>query len=349
MISTNSLLPIEVGEATPPKNNTDFNNMEFDLSPDTSLGKLIITIHGEKGGGKTTAGFIITTGRIGGFPNGKTYAISFDNKTKITRNQYFPNEDITVWNGKKYYREDPFICTESGMKSYKYLQNLIQSWQSNPPDWIMFDGFTIMALIMEMAMRYKNNLQPSEGTANRNVWKDRARFIQDLHNLACSAAKFGVMYTTYSDKLDVVEAGTTVTKENIPKYTNVVMQETDVVLHATKQMTSTGDLFYLRVESTKYRVYLDEKGKSIPVIPTTLSQGRLFNISKLADMPSPTKINEIKFIEPPMEIKSEPPIIKITEAKPLDEVKPLAETKPTEVYKPAELKKEYLVPNPINL
>ncbi len=360
----NDLLPREIESNSQPKFE-DFDKIVFDFSPDTSRGKLVITGHGEKGAGKTTGIFLITTGRMGGFPAGKTNVISFDNKSKITAEQYFPNDNITVWDGKQHYREDPSLCTHSGMKTYKYIQGLLQDWNKKPesrPDWIVFDGFTIMAVILEMAMRYKHNLQPSEGVANRNVWKDRARFVQDLHNLACRTAKYGVAYTTYTDKPNIVEDGTVITKGDQPKYIDVVMQETDVVLHMTKAKGKDGDLFYMRVESTKYKQYVDMEGKPIPKVITTLEQGRTFDITKLVDM-VPAKISkpiekQIVTEVKPVEKQNTAPVVTISEfikatgmepAKPSEPAKPMESTKPTETVKPAEPKKEYIISNPIDL
>jgi len=325
-----SILPSEPVVIDMNKINEDLDKIEFDFSPDNSRGKLVITGHGEKGAGKTTGVLLITTGRLGGFPAGKTNIISFDNKSKITVEQYFPNDDIIVWDGKKHYREDPALCTKSGMMSYKYIQKLIQSWKDNQPDWIVFDGFTIMAVILEMAMRFKHNLQPSEGIANRNVWKDRARFVQDLHNLACRMAKYGVAYTTYSEKNEIVEAGTVISKSDVPKYIDVVMQETDVVLHSTKARGKDGDLFYIRVESTKFKQYVDGEGKPIPEVATTLKQGRTFDITKLAEL-TPSKSAKPKVVEKQAEIKTEVP--KITEVKQIELARPIEKAKPIEEVK----------------
>ncbi len=368
-----NMLPSEPQQVDSNKIIEDLDKIVFDLSPDTSRGKLVIAIHGEKGSGKTTAGFIVTSGRIGGFPAGKTNVISFDNKSKITADQFFPNDGITVWNGKLHYREDPSLCTKSGMISYKYIQKLIQSWKDSPPDWIVFDGFTIMAVILEMAMRFKHNLQPSEGIANRNVWKDRARFVQDLHNLATKVAKYGVMYTTYSEKNELVEAGTVVSKTDVPKYIDVVMQETDVVLHATKAMGKDGDLFYLRVESTKYREYVDMDGKPIPIVPTTLAQGRTFDISKLASTippkqvvaskPTQIMIDALKPVVKPeepkkvvVEVKKEIPIVVVSTPiveipKPVEIKLPEIPKPPkvVEMPKPPEFKKNWQIPNLLDI
>lgn len=355
-----SLLPKEPVTIDISKNIEDLDKIQFDFSPDTSRGKLVITSHGEKGAGKTYGVFLITTGRMGGFPGGKTNVISFDNKTKITKEQFFNSDDITVWNGKEHYREDPALCTKSGMISYKYIQKLIESWKTSPPDWIVFDGFTIMALILEMAMRFKHGLQPSEGIANRNVWKDRARFVQDLHNLACKVAKYGVAYTTYSEKNEIVEAGTTISKTDIPKYIDVVMQETDVVLHTTKAKGKDGDLFYLRVESTKYKTYVDADGKPIPYVKDiTLEQGRTFNITRMAELIQKKQIPHVKTetelkienIVPPKkeEQKVEPVIAKVVEeTNHIEKVKPLEVAKPIEQAKVPELEK-WITPNLLDL
>jgi hypothetical protein len=359
-----SLLPIEVQTIDISKVNEDLEKMVFDFSPDMSRGKLVVALHGEKGSGKTTAGFIVTTGRIGGFPSGKTNVISFDNKTKITKEQYFPNDDITVWNGKLHYREDPILCTKSGMISYKYIQKLILSWKDNQPDWIIFDGFTIMAVIFEMAMRFKHNLQPSEGISNRNVWKDRARFVQDIHNISCRIAKYGVMYTTYSEKNNIVEAGTVISSTDIPKYIDVVMQETDVVLHATKAMGKDKDLFYIRVESTKFREYVDMEGNKISIVPTTLIQGRTFDISSLANSPpkkvvvqKPSVVNDI-VLKPPEKVTEKeqhiielkpPEIPKIETKKEEIPIVFIIENKPIEKPKVVETKIKFVIPNLLDL
>lgn len=259
----------------------DAYKTKFDLSPDSTKGKLVITGYGDKGSGKTSGIFLITTGKIGGFPCAKTNAISFDNKTKTTRDQWFPDDHITVYDGKRYYRDNPDEATKTGMLSYVYLIRLIESWKDNQPDWIVFDGFTIMTRILESAMRFKYGLKLTEGFANRSLWKDRTAMIRDLHNIACRTAKYGVVYATYSDQKEIVIEGTTVAKEDVPAYIDVIMEETDVVLHMTKAKGKEGDLFYVRVDSTKYRQYPGIDGNSIPFCDTTLSQGRTFNITGL--------------------------------------------------------------------
>jgi hypothetical protein len=367
-IMENLLLPQDPTPVDLNKNIEDLDKIKYDLSPDESRGKLVITTYGEKGAGKTTAIYLIATGRIGGFPAGKTVVISFDNKSKITKEQYFPSDDITVYDGKRYYREDPTLCTKSGMMTYKYIQKLLESYKNDRPDWIIFDGFTIMAMILEMAMRYQHGLLPSQGIANLNVWKDRGRFVQDLHNLATKISKYGVAYTTYSEKNEIVESGTTITKTDVPKYIDVVMQETDVVIHTTKAKGKDGDLFYLRVESTKYKDYVDMDGNKIPYVKdVTLEQGRTYNISKATEhMPKkivkrektttekmienivpPSKIEQIKNpIEPVKPIETATPILSsepVVSSKPVENVKVVEETKIPD-QKP-QIKKNFEIPD----
>lgn len=351
-LEDNSILPSEPQQRDVSREIEDLDKIQYDLSPDNTRGKLVITSHGEKGAGKTYGVFLITSGRLGGFPAGKTVAISFDNKTKITKEQHFPVDDITVYDGKRYYREDPTQCTKSGMITYKYIQKLLESYKSNQPDWIVFDGFTVMAAILEMAMRYKHGLQPSEGIANRNVWKDRARFVQDLHNVACRIAKYGVAYITYSDKNEIVEAGTVVSRTDVPKYVDVVMQETDVVLHATKAKGKDGDLFYIRVESTKYKSYVDMDGNPIPYQKdVTLEQGRTFNITKMSELPPKkmvrkelTQIEKLLLVPPKKSesVKAPEPTI----SAPIEPTKPIAPVPKMETVKSIETPKVVEVPKP---
>lgn len=320
----------------------DFSKEKFDLTPDTKIGKLVVTCHGNKGDGKTTAIFLVTTGRIGALGNGKTVAISFDNKTKVIKDQFFQNDNIIVHDGKRYFRTDPRIITKSGMQTYNYLQKLIESFEKLSPDWIVFDGFTILALILEMAMRYQHNLRPTQGIANYNIWKDRGGMIQDLHNMSIRIAKKGVVYITYSDKDEIVQDGQLVSKEDIPKYIDIVMQETDVVLRAQKAKGKTGDTFFLRVESTKYKQYIGSDGKPIPITDQTLSQGRIINITEFSNKPAITIEQKDKIPEKvPTEEKKEEIVPKQEEVVKEKEVPKIIEEKA--------VSKEFVIPDVMNL
>jgi len=290
------ILPIEA-----PRPSEDVVPTTFDTSPDTTKGKTITTIYGNKGGGKTTVGFLLTQGFLG-LPGGKTAAISFDDKTKITKEQLFPKEDITVYDGKRYFNEDPKQITKSGYISYKYLIAILDSIDYEP-DWIMFDGLTILSLMLEQAMRFQNNLRPTQGVANFNVWKDRKFMLQALHNLAVRKAKYGVIYTTYSEKNKIITDGNMVTEEDVPIYIDIIMQETDIVMHSSKLKGKNGNMFYYTVDSTKYRNYTGYDGQPLLRANEVLKEGRLIDITGMPDTP------EVKPIYAPALITEKPAII----------------------------------------
>lgn len=282
-------------------------DVKFDLSPDTKRGKYVITFYGMKGDSKTYSALALALGYIGGFSsNGKVVAFSFDNKTKITKEQHFNECDITVYDGKRYYNEDPKVVTKSGKITYLYLQSLLENIakQQPVPEWIVFDGFNVQATILEMAMRFDNNLRYNQGIANFNLWKDRSLMIQFLHNTAMRIARRGVIYTCYTDKNKVVHDGTVITEEDVPKYVDIVMQETDIVIRTQKVRGKNGNLFYLRVDSTKFKQYIDEKGNLLPVTAETLSEGRTFDITDIAVRKKPQPTLET-FAQPKPEEKQE--------------------------------------------
>lgn len=306
-----SILPTEGSAGV---NLEDFSNFKPNFDPDTSQGKVVITIHGTKNSGKTTAIFLITTGRMGGFRPGKTLAISFDDKTKTTYDQFFKGEDIIVQDGTKYYSEDPLQKTKSGYMSYLYLQKLLAAEAPKKYDWVFFDGLTVESEILEMSMRYINGLKPTQGFANRNIWKDRGSMLRTLHKLAVNMANIGVIYSTYSEKDEIIKDGETVTKEDIPKYVDVVMLKTDVVLKATKARGKSGNIFYLTVEGTKFKQYYDN-GKLLTITDRTLLEGKVFDITGMSEQKKPSQQQDIGTIEisEKSEIMPEQKITKVPE------------------------------------
>lgn len=285
-----------------PRPSEDVVPTTFDTSPDTTKGKTIVTLYGNKGASKTTTGFLLSQGFLG-LPGGKTAAISFDDKTKITKEQLFPNENITVYDGKRYFDEDPKKITISGYISYKYLMQILYSIDYEP-DWIIFDGLTILSLMLEQAMRFMNNLRPTQGVANLNVWKDRKFMLQALHNLAVRKAKYGVIYTTYSEKNRIIIDGNLVTEADVPVYVDIVMQETDIVMYASKLKGKDGNLFYYTVESTKYRNYTGYDGKPLLRANEILKEGRLIDTTGMPDTP------EIKPVYASAPATQIPPVLK---------------------------------------
>ena len=124
----------------------------------------------------------------------------------------------------------------------------------NPPDWIVIDGIEIFQKIAEMVMRQRNNLLPYQGIANLNLWKERNSIIEELHRLCLNIAKKGVIYTTYSQYDEIIEEGSVVTKDKIPKYIDAVMWETDIVLFIQSKFDRNSNKFFvtLRCDTSKF-------------------------------------------------------------------------------------------------
>lgn len=313
----------------------DFSNVKFDFTPDTSQGKIVITIHGPKNAGKSTGVFLVTTGRLGGFRNGKTLAISFDDKTKTTFEQFFKDEPITIQDGTKYYSEDPLTKTKSGYMTYMYLQELLKYEAKNNYDWVFFDGLTVLSEILEMSMRYINGLKPTQGFANRNIWKDRGSMLRTLHNLAAKMANIGVVYSTYSEKDEIIKDGETVSKEDIPKYLDVVMLKTDVVLKATKGKGKNGNMFFLTVEGTKFKQYYDH-GVLLPITDRTLKEGIVFDVTGMSEQIKPESaivVDQKVSIQQVVEAKKTEPA-QVLQAAPAPQ-QPVQQTQTQETVSPA--------------
>jgi len=160
-------------------------NEEFDLSPARPNPKHIITIYGLKGAGKTSLGFTfpVTHG-----------CLSFDNKSLPIAEQMGKGNQIVVFNGVRYLdMSSPDAYLESSNRSWRYLNKLLDTIHNGKdekgvydeakdtrPDWMVVDGGETFQKIAEMVMRYHNNLQPFQGITNKNIWKERRMYIDQL-------------------------------------------------------------------------------------------------------------------------------------------------------------------------
>jgi len=218
----------------------------FDLSPEKGQGKIVITIYGNKGEGKT--GLALSF-------DGKISVISFDHKTLPVKELLYPDRDIIVYDGVRYYDEssdDAWL--ESSAKSLEYIYTLLEEQISkDEPDWIVLDGMETFYNMAEMAMRYYNNLRPYEGIQNRNIWKQRRMFMRQVHNLAMKYAKKGVIYTTYTTlKGRIVDAeGNLIDAKEVPRWYGVMEQETDVTIRVDTIDSDEGKTFIAIVENSK--------------------------------------------------------------------------------------------------
>lgn len=242
-----------------PKTKKKSLKKKFEFKEDTNLGKIIITIFGRKGEGKTTTAMM--------FP-GKISVLSFDNKSlHVKINSYENTDRIKVYDAVEYYDQDPDYVTEAAIETYEYIKFLLTNIaEKDKPHWILIDGLEILTKIAEMVMRNNHGLKPFQGVSNRNIWKERRFIIDQIHNTAAKIAKKGVIYTVYTAKDEIVEEGTIITKKDVPKWFDSVMYETDITL----QVQSVYD----KVEGSKHTVTVsnskfDQMFKTGEVIDTT--------------------------------------------------------------------------------
>jgi hypothetical protein len=219
--------------------------------------KDIIMVYGEKGGGKST--FSLE------FP-GNILAISLDRKTmKVKKNA--SGEPRIVVEGKdlgpKRVRVFDVISYadmsdinkygQSLVTIFEYTMKLMQDWDKNNPDfpidWIMIDGAEELARMAEAMMRWRHGLEMEDGVKNRNIWKYRRFIIKQLHNLALSKARRGIIYTTFIDYDEIIKSGQLVDKKEMPKWLDVIKLETDHV-------------FRVGIDSGRFFAFL-ESGKGI--------------------------------------------------------------------------------------
>ena len=220
---------------------------EFDTSPDTSSEKsgVVITIYGKKGEGKTHLAFTLP---------GTHSCISFDRKSqRIAMKPEFENR-ITVYDGIKYYdRTDANIWLESSSKSWKFIQKTLDRIESiDRPDWIDIDGGEIVHQMFEMVMRNRNDIRAFQGIANKNIWKYRRMLIGQLLSRCQEVAKLGVVWTSYIVQDKIMKDGDYVSIEDIPKWIDAVLYETDSLIRVYRRTGKDGQQFLACVESSKW-------------------------------------------------------------------------------------------------
>lgn len=237
------------------KSTTGSKNQGFTFEEEASSSKIILTIYGDKGVGKTTAVMGLS---------GKKYFISFDGKTRRIADTLYKNDpDIVVLDGRKYFpNEDRINLPANGEKSVEWIEFLLDEIKSKgDAQWVVFDYLPTLAKICEMKMRKLHNLAASQGTSNRSVWEDRNIFIRRIHRKALEAVnpkladkRCGVVYVTYVKTESVeVKDGETLHSIKKPNYTDAIEQETDIVLHARAEFDarSKSMLNQLFMESNK--------------------------------------------------------------------------------------------------
>jgi len=224
----------------PPKPVTpdvDIQIKEAEPSP-----KTVFMIYGLKGHGKTSLAF--------SFP-GSIVCLSFDRKSAAIKAE-LGRKDIRVFDAVEYMDySSPIEWLKTAEITFEYINKIFDYIETSPPDWIVIDGSELFEQICEMVMRYRNNLMPFQGVANRNLWKERRMYIRQIHHRALSIAKKGLIWTTYTDKDEIVVDGELVAKKDVPRWIDAIMTETDVVIRVRSTPSDTGMSFWMEVESSK--------------------------------------------------------------------------------------------------
>jgi len=231
--------------------------------------KLIITIYGEKGTGKTTTALSFRE---------RVAAFSFDDKTTIIKaNMYKGDPRIKVFVPVRYWdKSDKNKIPESAKRVWnmmlKTLDWLRDNWR---PDWIVVDAVEVLEKLIEQVMRHDFNVGPYDGIANRNVWKYRKDLFETFLNKAKEVAKYGVIFTTYPEYSEHISQGEIVNRKQVPKWADYLQLVTDIVLYT--YVDDRTNEFKVKVITSKIDEFLPS-GKTY-----TVTGSNLWDVAKLGE------------------------------------------------------------------
>lgn len=224
------------------------SSFNFLFKESESGDQIVIVNHADKGNGKTTLGM--------GLP-GTVAVVCFDNKAMLNKKHHYNNDErIKVYNVVEYFTKSPDNILEASETTYEYIKFVLFNIAKDKPNWIMVDGTEILSFIAEMVMRKRNHVKPYEGISNRNLWKERKAILDEIHRLCLASSKSGVYYTVYSEMKEIIKDGEIVATQKIPKYTEVLLYEADIVLHTELIIDKTGKKCIVTVENSKIDSFL---------------------------------------------------------------------------------------------
>lgn len=231
--------------------------LQKDTKDDYSF-KPVFTIWGDKGVGKTSFAFT--------FP-GTIVAISYDGKTRIIKKKFVDMdpkneeritvEDLSVPQAIVNNPVSSMYILDLGEEIVEHTRFILSNYK---PDWFLFDGMDYLVQHCEMYMRKGETkedgtpLGPFDGISNRNLWKKRNAYLRQLFRLGQKNANIGIMNTAYQTFVDVNEDDGTSKKIKTPKWSDIVMYETDFAFNIGTSFESRSGTtkFYTRVSTTKY-------------------------------------------------------------------------------------------------
>lgn len=280
-----------------------FRFQKSEFNEDNTPQRIVITIMGDKGVGKTFSalGFVRSTS------NKTCLAISYDNKTKRVRDEMYDKDlRIHVLNGNKYLNDaQQDQITESSAVCLNYVQQALR-WAEVElrPDWVMHDCCDGLEYLCEMKMRYNHGLDMAQGFKTLTWWKERKANIRAVHRASLTAARVGVIYTVYTELENIVDQyGVTAEregKEKVPRWIDVVMTETDIAIEIVQRYNST-----LRRMTHQAIIRSNKLSKTFPEIKT----GTIIDVSNggLIPFPDVEARLELAVVEKVMRKSPEPP------------------------------------------
>ena len=197
--------------------------------------KPVVLIYGKKGSGKTTS--------LLAFP-GSILALSFDGQTAIIK-EMLGREDVRVFDiaGAVSHLE-PLL---QGVEAINLAKHILTH---NKADWVLLDGIEMLNMFAERKMRYNNQLTLSQGFKERNIWKERNAYIDQIHNLSVKNSEIGVLYTTF-ETVQEEGAEDEVKNEIVPKYVSRMMWASNIVLHIVAKHREGKNSYFVHVDSDK--------------------------------------------------------------------------------------------------
>ena len=221
---------------------------KFEFKEATASDKIVITIFGEKGSGKTMTAFGLS---------GNKSVLCFDEKAQMLQKHFFKDDkSLKVYDAIEFFTKDPDHYLDSSQMTYEYILFLLDNINKEKPDWVMIDGLEILTNICEMVMRRNHGLKPYQGIANMSIWRERRQLLDSIHKKALNCAKKGLIYTTYCDDEKIIEEGAIIVSRKIPKWTDSVLYVTDITLHVENHIDKAGQKITVKVNNSKIPSFL---------------------------------------------------------------------------------------------
>lgn len=227
----------------------------------TPIPKLVITIYGEKGTGKTTTAMSFRE---------KVAVFSFDDKSTVVKVNMFKNDPrIKVFSPMRYWdRTDKDKIPENAKKVWDSINATLEWLGKNwKPDWIVIDAAEEFERLVEQVMRYEYGIGPYEGIANWNVWKYRRDMVIGFISKALLYANRGIIFTTYPEYSEHISQGEVVSRKAVPKWADYLQLLTDVVIYTF--IDERTNEYKVKIITSKVDNILPS-GKTVTVTNTTL-------------------------------------------------------------------------------